>query len=64
MKKQLDGTLLWRRLRLQKEKGGAGAKGGKKSREDNWDNKIVDGKKLASMSPDEKVEAMIKLGMI
>ena len=65
MKKQLDGGLLWRRLRLQKEKGGAAGKGKKKKgKDDNWEDKKVDGKKLSDMSPDEKVEAMIKLGMI
>ncbi len=65
MKKQLDGGLLWRRLRLQKKKGGAVGRGEKKKGEDdNWEDKKVNGKKLSDMSPDEKVEAMIKLGMI
>ena len=64
MKKQLDGDLLWRRLRPQKEKGGGATKGKKKSSEDSWKDKKVDGKKLSDMSPDDRVEAMIKLGLI
>ena len=64
MKKQLDGDLLWRRLRAQKEKGGAATKGKKSRSEESWQDKKVDGKKLSDMSPDDRVEAMIKLGLI
>lgn len=64
MKKQLDGDLLWRRLRAQKEKGGAATKGKKRRSEESWEDKKVDGKKLSDMSPDDRVEAMIKLGLI
>lgn len=55
MKKQLDGNMLWRSL-ADKSKG---KKGGKHNL-----NVKVDGKKLSDMSPDERVEAMIKLDMI
>lgn len=64
MKKQLDGDLLWRRLRAEKEKGGAATKGKRGSSEESWQDKKVDGKKLSDMSPDDRVEAMIKLGLI
>mmetsp|Transcript_18608 Transcript_18608/g.53469 ORF Transcript_18608/g.53469 Transcript_18608/m.53469 type:complete len:313 (-) Transcript_18608:1696-2634(-) len=65
MKKQLDGGLLWRRMYEDRRQGGAAAgKGKKKSKDGNWEDKRVNGKKLSDMNPDEKVEAMIKLGMI
>jgi hypothetical protein len=54
MKKQLDGNMLWRRL--------ADKKGGKQGNQNL--NIKVDGKKLKDMTPDERVEAMIKLDMI
>jgi len=67
MKKQLDGGMLWRQLQEQREnkKGNtssttSNAKGKKKIQM----NQKVDGKKLSDMTPDERVEAMIKLGMI
>lgn len=50
MKKQLDGKMLWRQLQNKKN--------------NNIKNKKVDGKKLASMTPDERVEAMLKAGML
>ena len=64
MKKQLDGDLLWRRLRAQKEQGGGATKGKKSKGKESWQDKKVDGKKLSDMSPDDRVEAMIRLGLI
>ena len=56
MKKQLDGNMLWRRLADKRKGNKFGCK---------HDLNIkVDGKKLSEMSPDERVEAMIKLDMI
>jgi hypothetical protein len=55
MKKQLDGNMLWRRLSSGKVRGDYG---------DKMKNAKVDGKKLSEMTPDERVEAMIKLNMI
>jgi hypothetical protein len=49
MKKQLDGNMLWRQLQKQKSQHGS---------------KTFNGKKLSDMEPDERVEAMIKLGAI
>ena len=49
MKKQLDGNMLWRQLQKQKTQHGS---------------KTFNGKKLSDMTPDERVEAMIKLGAI
>ena len=51
MKKQLDGKMLWRQLQNQTTKKQLG-------------NKKVDGKKLKSMTPDQRVEAMLKAGML
>lgn len=63
MKKQLDGNMLWRRL--QKQKDADGKSHGRKKNKDNFFGDIkVDGKKLSDMTPDERVEAMIKLDMI
>lgn len=73
MKKQLDGDMLWRRLREQRENSevddgsrteakGAAAKRGKKS--EDWQERRVAGKKLRDMTPDERVDAMIKIGLI
>lgn len=56
MKKQLDGNMLWKRLR-DSNKQTISSKNGDM-------NKKVNGKKLIDMAPDEKVEAMIKLGML
>lgn len=61
MKKQLDGNMLWRRLQKQKDTGGD-CKG--KKNKDNFANIKLNGKKLSDMTPDERVEAMIKLDMI
>ena len=58
MKKQLDGNMLWRCLADK----GKGKKGHGTSKHNL--NIKVDGKKLSDMSPDERVEAMIKLDMI
>lgn len=55
MKKQLDGNMLWKRLHDSKKQ-----TIGKKVEL----NMKVDGRKLNDMLPDEKVEAMIKLGML
>lgn len=52
MKKQLDGKMLWRQL--QNNKTGT----------NNALMKMVNGKKLADMTPDERFEAMIKAGMV
>ena len=63
MKKQLDGDMLWRRL--ANDKGGktkSGKKGQKGKKHDL--NISVDGKKLCDMTPDERVEAMIRLDLI
>ena len=55
MKKQLDGNMLWKRIRNSSNQDVA----------KNVDmNRKLDGKKLMDMVPDEKVEAMIKLGML
>ncbi len=62
MKRQLDGDMLWRRLQKEKKGGGKGGNGNKGKKHDM--NVKVDGKKLSDMTPDERVEAMIKLGMI
>lgn len=51
MKKQLNKNMLWRRMADQKKGVGKG-------------KPKIDGKKLSDMSADEKVEAMIKAGMI
>ena len=73
MKKQLDGNMLWRRMLKDKnEKSsssssseGNGQKKNKKSQPKHQQQNIkYDGKKLSDMTPDERVEAMIKLGMI
>jgi hypothetical protein len=58
MKRQLDGNMLWRQMLAAK----------KQSKEP-WNlqkgaNFSVNGRKLSEMSPDERVEAMIKRGMI
>ncbi len=65
MKKQLDGNMLWRRLLKEKE-GGRGGGSGKKSGGGNYDTKNVkwNGTTLTDMKPDERIEAMIQLGMI
>ncbi len=67
MKRQLDGDMLWRRLQKQKQGGGESGKGkggkGNKGKKQDMNVKL-DGKKLSDMTPDERVEAMIKLGMI
>eukprot|EP00978_Attheya_sp_CCMP212_P039057 scaffold199505_cov27-Attheya_sp.AAC.1 len=49
MKKQLDGNMLWCQLQKQKTQHGS---------------KTFSGKKLSDITPDERVEAMIKLGAI
>jgi hypothetical protein len=61
MKKQLDGNMLWRRLQKHKDTG-VDCKG--KKNKDNFANIKLGGKKLSDMTPDERVEAMIKLDMI
>jgi len=58
MKKQLDGDMLWRRL-AHKGKGNKKGNGNK-----DYLNVKVDGKKLSDMTPDDRIEAMIKLDMI
>lgn len=58
MKKQLDGDMLWRRLA---DKGKGSKKGNGKNE---YLNVKVDGKKLSDMTPDDRVEAMIRLNMI
>lgn len=64
MKKQLDGGMLWRRLAEQKRGGTASTTTKKGDKSDDWQEKKVNGKKIRDMSPDERVEAMIQLGMI
>ena len=61
MKRQLDGNMLWRRLADKKDGKGNQKKGSKKA---DWSNVKYQGKKLSEMTPDERVEAMIKLDMI
>jgi hypothetical protein len=63
MKKQLDGDMLWRQLRLANGKND-GKKKGQKGKTKHDLNVRVDGKKLCDMDPDERVEAMIRLDMI
>jgi hypothetical protein len=53
MKKQLDGNMLWRRLRDEK----------KKLAQDNIHGKIR-GKKSKQITPDEKVEAILRAGLM
>jgi len=57
MKKQLNKNMLWKQLADQKKT--KHAKGG-----GDFHRKKYNGKKLSDMSPDERVEAMIKLGMV
>jgi hypothetical protein len=54
MKKQLDGNMLWRRLQDDKMNQKADASSSMKSNR----------KKAKQMTPDEKVEAMIRAGLI
>ena len=61
MKRQLDGNMLWRRLAEKKDGKGTQKKGSKKT---DWSYVKYQGKKLSDMTPDERVEAMIKLDMI
>lgn len=56
MKKQLDGTMLWRQLLAEKQ----GRKKGKQLISD----KTINGKKLSTMTPDERAEAIIRAGKI
>jgi len=69
MKKQLDGNMLWRQLdKARTGSGGGGGKGSSKSCKSrgkliNMSQKI-NGKKLSDMTPDERVEAMIKAGLL
>ena len=58
MKKQLDKDMLWRRLADHKRSGAKNGKG--KSAMD----RRFGGKKLSDMTPDERVEAMMKAGML
>lgn len=59
MKKQLDGNMLWRRMAKQKKNGTGRTNAGGSMK-----NVKIDGKKLSDMTADERVEAMIKSGMI
>jgi len=52
MKKQLNKNMLWRRMLDSKHKG------------NNGKGLDADGKKISNMTPDERVEAMIKAGII
>lgn len=61
MKRQLDGNMLWRRLAEKKDGKGKQKKGSKKT---DWSHVKYQGKKLSDMTPDERVEAMIKLDML
>lgn len=61
MKKQLDGNMLWRRLQQEKNS----TRQSSTSKQNHDLNHIKwNGKKLSDMTPDERVEAMIKLNMI
>lgn len=65
MKRQLNKNMLWRQLADQKKRSAgkmARISCGTNNRNDL--NRRVNGKKLSDMSPDERVEAMIKAGMI
>jgi hypothetical protein len=63
MKKQLDGNMLWRQLQQSKQQPRIGSGGaGKKSAP--LMQKKIHGRKLADMKPDDRVEAMIKAGLI
>ena len=64
MKKQLDGGMLWRRLADKKAGGGSHKDGGRNSNSVDWEEKKLNGVRLADMTPDNRVEAMIKLGML
>lgn len=61
MKKQQSAGMLWRRLADSKKKQRSGdEEGGGNSH----NNLRVNGKRLADMTPDERVEAMIKAGLV
>ena len=62
MKRQLDGNMLWRRLADKDDSNGSKQKKGSKKAD--WSHVKYQGKKLSDMTPDERVEAMIKLDMI
>lgn len=70
MKKQLDGNMLWRKLLKQKNNRNNNLSTKNNTNNSNNDNDKhnnnirIDGKKLSDMTPDERVEAMIKAGMI
>ena len=55
MKKQLDGNMLWRRLQHEKKN---------HNPDDSLQNRKMNGKKAKQMTTDEKVEVMIRAGMI
>lgn len=58
MKKQVDGKMLWRQLVAEKQGQDLSSK------QKLPGNQKINGKKLSAMSPDERVEAMIRAGMI
>ena len=70
MKKQLDGNMLWRKVLKVKTGSGSGTGGkgdgvGRKQKKNMNPQEVKwNGKKLVDMTPDERVEAMIKLGLI
>jgi len=63
MKKQLDGKMLWRTLQKSKEINN-GVEGNQSAFIPKELAKSINGKKLFKMTPDEKVEYMIKAGII
>ena len=57
MKKQLDGKMLWRQLMAEKQ-------GKEQNAMSHPGNQKINGKKLSAMTSDERIEAMIRAGMI
>ncbi|CAB9502118.1 expressed unknown protein [Seminavis robusta] len=55
MKKQLDGQMLWRQIQRSKQQ---------QQTTTNKNSSLLDGKKLAKMTPDQRVEAMLEAGML
>jgi hypothetical protein len=60
MKKQLDGQMLWRQLQRSKQQ--------QQQQQQHASNRnaslTINGTKLAAMTPDQRVEAMLKAGML
>lgn len=62
MKKQLDGNMLWRRLLADKQT--TGITSSKPTKKLSAQATTAHGKKLSSLTPDERVEALIRAGLV